>query len=204
MKREKIHVSIYQKGKSGNNHCGDRYFFTEADREFICIIVDGLGSGIMAGESAQVVIDIIKTNPAISNKAFVKKCTEELSGKRGVVLGVLRIDFISQKYTYSSIGNVGLVVIINDDQIRRTIPRLGFLGSYERNLRVEQGKLQANHGFLIFSDGVTDRELSKICICNKNVDEVIEAFSHISNDVRKDDTTLIAIRYTDNHFRADS
>src|SRR5699024_9145737 len=120
---------------------------------FICAIADGLGSGRIAAESSQAVIDVIKNNEVISDSDLVSKCVQALADKRGAVLGVLRLDFMNQKYTYSSIGNISLVITMNEKQKKRTIPRAGFLGNYERKIRVVQGELKNEMGFLMFSDG---------------------------------------------------
>lgn len=204
MKHKAVDIASYQKEKEGNNYCGDRYFYIEKDHIFTCIIVDGLGSGKVAGESSQIVIDVIKNNVNITDDVLVKKCVSKLTGKRGVVLGILRIDFMNRQYTYSSIGNIGLVTTTNKNQKKRIIPMPGFLGSYERKLKVVQGELEKDMSFLMFSDGVSDQELSRLCLFKEKVDEVIQAFTHISDEVREDDTTLIAIKYTGEHFKADS
>ena len=195
MPYQEVRTATYQKEKMGNYHCGDHYFFAEKDQGFICAIADGLGSGEIAGESSQAVIDVIKNNLYLSDNALVTKCVQELAGKRGAVIGILRLDFVNEKYTYSSIGNISLVITMNQKQRKRTIPRPGFLGNYERQLKVVEGDLEKNMGFIMFSDGVSDEELSQLCLFNENVDEIIKAFSHMSNEGREDDTTLIAMRY---------
>lgn len=192
---EKIRIATYQKEKTGNDACGDRYFFIEGKNSFICIIADGLGSGEIAGESSQTVVDVIKNNLDISDEELVRQCVQKLSGKRGAVLGVLRLDYVNQRYTYSSIGNVSLVMTMKDRQRKRTIPRPGFLGSYERTLKIVEGCLQENMGFIMFSDGVTDQELSKLCLFDESVDSIIKTYVHTMDEYRKDDTTLIAMRY---------
>jgi|SRR5690625_631769 len=192
---QKIRIATYQKEKTGNDFCGDSYFFLEEDHGFICVIADGLGSGEIAGESSQAVVDIIKNNVNISDKSLVRKCVQKLSGKRGSVLGVLRLDYTNQKYTYSSIGNVSLVITMDSKQRKRTIPSPGFIGNYERKLKVVEGDLQENMGFIVFSDGVTDQDLSKLCLFDENVNRMVETFAHSIDEVRKDDTTLIAMRY---------
>lgn len=204
MTYRKVEIATYQKEKAGEDYCGDGYYFAEKDKGFICAITDGLGSGKMADESSQAVIDVIKNNEDISDRSLVSKCVQALAGKRGTVLGVLRVDFINQTYTYSSIGNISLVITMNEKQKTRTIPKPGFLGNYERNLKVVQGELKNEMGFLMFSDGVSDQELSKLCLFNENVDEIIQAFSHMSSEDREDDTTLIAIRYRGKQSKADS
>lgn len=204
MKHKEVRVATYQKEKVGNNHCGDRYFFSENDSGFICAIADGLGSGKTASESSRAVIDVIKQNVDISDEALVRKCVQKLARKRGAVLGVLRVDYVKRKYTYSSIGNVSLVTAKDGRQRARTIPKPGFLGNYERQLKVIEGNLEKNIGFLMFSDGVSDQELSKLCLFDENVDGIIKAFSLMSDEVREDDTTLIAMRYIEEQSRADS
>ena len=192
---QKICMATYQKEKTGNDFCGDSYFFSEKDDGFICVIADGLGSGETAGESSQAVVDIIKNNVNISDEALVKKCVQKLSRKRGSVLGVLRLDYEKQTYTYSSIGNVSLVITTDSKQRTRSIPRPGFLGNYERKLKMIEGDLKEEMGFIMFSDGVTDQDLAKLCLFDENVDRMIETFSHSIDEVRKDDTTLLAMRY---------
>lgn len=195
MTYQEVRTAAYQKEKVGNYHCGDHYFFAERDQGFICAIADGLGSGEIAGESSRAVIDVIKNNMYVSNDVLVSKCVQELAGKRGAVIGILRLDFANRKYTYSSIGNISLITTMNHKQRKRSIPRPGFLGNYERQLKVVEGDLEKNMGFLMFSDGVSDQELSQLCLFNENVDEIIKSFAHMSNEARKDDTTLIAMRY---------
>src|SRR5690625_3366383 len=192
---QKVCMATYQKEKTGNDFCGDSYFFSEEDHGFICVIDDGLGSGEIAGESSQAVEDIIKNNVDISDEALVKKCVQKLSGKRGSVLGVLRLDYENQLYTYSYIGNVNLVITMESKQRKRTIPRPGFLGNYERKLKVIEGDLKEEMGFIMFSDGVTDQDLTKLCLFDENVDRMIETFAHSIDEVRKDDTTLIVMKY---------
>lgn len=195
---QKLRVASYQQEKEGNDYCGDSYFFSESDHGFICVIADGLGSGKVASESSQTVIDVIKSDLNISDVTLVRKCVQRLAGKRGAVLGILRLNYMNKKYTYSSIGNISLITAMDQKQRIRTIPRPGFLGNYERPLKVVEGNLEENMRFLMFSDGVTDQELAKLCLFDENVDKIIETYTYISDEIRKDDTTLIAMRYMKN------
>src|SRR5690625_7481887 len=105
---------------------------------FTCAVADGLGSGESDKAPAQIVTDIIKNNPRSTDKQLVKLCNEQLVGRRGVVVGILRLDFITQHFTFSSIGNIGLVVVTNDKK-KRNLPERGYLAGYERSLGVMQG-----------------------------------------------------------------
>ncbi|WP_087974538.1 SpoIIE family protein phosphatase [Oceanobacillus rekensis] len=191
----KVDVSVYQKPKKGNYQCGDSYFYRETEDEFLCAIADGLGSGEFAKESSQIVIDIIKSNNQATVEQLVKVCNSQLQGKRGVVIGILKINFKNKIYSFSSIGNIGIMSITDDKVKKRSIPNAGYLAGYQRAFKVRTEKLESNMNFIMFSDGVLDKELSQCFFLNKNVDSITKAYEQTSNEIKADDTTLIAMRY---------
>lgn len=190
-------ISIYQKAKKGNYYCGDSYYYNETEDDLICAIADGLGSGEQARESSQIVMDIIKENSYVSVEQLVKRCNKKLFGKRGVVLGFLKMDFTSKMYTFTSIGNIGIVTINKDNKKQRNIPNSGFLAGYPRTLKVKQGKLENGMVFIMFSDGVKDSDLSAKYFMSKDVEKITEMYSAITEEKRDDDTTLIVMKYTE-------
>ncbi|PAV30719.1 indirect negative regulator of sigma-B activity [Virgibacillus profundi] len=193
--QKKVDVSAFQKAKKGNYYCGDSYFYTETENEFVCAIADGLGSGEYAMESSRIVIDIIKSNIYTTVEQLVKKCNEKLFGKRGVVLGILKLDFKSHMYSFSSIGNIGVMRVTKDRKKKRNIPNAGYLAGYHRPFKVVQEKLEPETNFIMFSDGVSDRELSQGFLMNNDVDTIIKTYENTSDNLREDDTTLIVMRY---------
>lgn len=195
MGQEKILVSVFQRPKKGNAYCGDSYFYAETDNHFICALADGLGSGEYAMESSQAVIDIIKDNNHVSVEELVKKSNETLQGKRGVVLGILKINFSAEVYSFSSIGNIGIMTVAEDEKRTRNIPNSGYLAGYKRQIKVVNYKLQKNMIFIMFSDGVLDKELSQRLFMNKDVESITTSYEQTTEKVRHDDTTLIAMRY---------
>lgn len=56
-------------------------------------------------------------------------------------------------------------------------------------------KLSEGTNFIVFSDGVMDKELSQYFFKDYNVDRITEAYARYSDNIRQDDTTLLAIRY---------
>jgi len=191
----KVDVAVYQQAKEGNYYCGDSYFYKESDNEFICAIADGLGSGEYAKESSQIVIDIIQTNSHATVDELVKECNEKLIGKRGVVIGILKFDFVSKMYTYSSIGNIGMMTVTEGRKKKRNIPNSGYLAGYKRPFKVVQGKLEPDMNFIMFSDGVLENELTKNYFINKDVHMIIRTYKYMTKTSAKDDTTLIAMCY---------
>lgn len=193
--QNRMQLSVFQKAKKGNYYCGDSYFYKETDEAFVCALADGLGSGELARESSKAVMNVIEENPVLTVEALVKKCNEVLTGKRGVVLGILRIDFKTETYSYSSIGNIGVITIGPDGKRNRSIPLAGYLAGYPRELRVTRGKVHEGMVFLMFSDGVNDRRLSKQRTSTRNVHLITEQYKQLYGQTRDDDTTLIAMVY---------
>lgn len=192
---EKIAVATYQKPKKGNTFCGDSYFYHEIDNKFICALADGLGSGEFAEESSKTVINVVKNNPDISDKELAKLCTKELMGQRGVVLGILIIDYNTDIFRFLSIGNIGLRTITSMKKKNRNIPNSGYLGGYQREFKEMKGTAEPDMKFILFSDGVADKELTLDYFLNSNVDQMISTFESTIEMPRSDDTTLIAIKY---------
>ncbi|UOR10311.1 SpoIIE family protein phosphatase [Halobacillus amylolyticus] len=194
-KHKHVAVSVYQKAKKGNYYCGDSYFYKETDDAFICALADGLGSGELAKESSQAVMDVIEKFPALEVESIIKKCNDALLGKRGVVLGILRIDFTHQIYSYSSIGNIGVITLERGGKRQRNIPLAGYLAGYTRKLKVTRGDVKPGMIFLLFSDGVSERRLSLKHTNSHDIHLITEQYKELYGQSREDDTTLIAMEY---------
>ncbi|WP_042142442.1 protein phosphatase 2C domain-containing protein [Paucisalibacillus sp. EB02] len=194
----RVKVAVFQEAKKGNNECGDSYFYSETENEFICALADGLGSGEFAKESSEIVINIIKENINSPVEELVKKCNEKLIGKRGTVLAILKIDYHSNSYSISSIGNVGVMTITRGNTKKRSIPNAGYLAGFNRKFQVIQEPLENEMNFIMYTDGVTSKELTEHYFFEKEVERITKTFAFKSKDSRKDDTTLIAVRYEHN------
>lgn len=192
---DKVEVAAFQESKKGTRYCGDSYFYFENDNHFTCAIADGLGSGEFARESSQIVINIIKDNLNHSNKQLVQMCNERLVGRRGVVVGILRLNLTTKQFTFSSIGNIGLIIVTKNQVRKRNIPHRGYLAGYERTLGVMKGTFEEQTNFIMYSDGVEESELSKSFLVYEEVEDIINTFEMVYGRARFDDTTFIAMRY---------
>lgn len=190
-----MNLAVYQKAKKGNYYCGDSYFYKETEDAFVCAIADGLGSGEMARESSHAVMKVIEDYPELTIESLVNKCNEALVGKRGVVLGILRIDFLKQTYSYSSIGNIGVIIVTAEGKKSRNIPLAGYLAGFPRKLRVTNGKVEKGMKFLMFSDGVNDRRFPLKHVHTNEVESIVEQYKELYGHSRDDDTTLIVMEY---------
>lgn len=198
---EHVHISVYQKSKVGNYYCGDSYYYTETDDYFLAVVADGLGSGEVAKESSQAVVDTIKEYPEASGNDLMQRLNQALIGKRGVVLGILRLDYHAKTYTYTSIGNIGLMTIDHQTLKKRNIPISGYLGVYPRKMKEMREELEEGTMFAIFSDGVHARELSHVLFQLDDVHDITDQFYQMMVEKRDDDTTLVVLKYLPNQGR---
>lgn len=193
-----VHISVYQKAKKGNYYCGDSYFYTETEEGFLCVVADGLGSGEVAKESSQAVVDVIKQYPNATGDYLVKLLNHALIGKRGVVIGILRLDYQNMMYSYTSIGNIGLMTIDHATLKKRNIPISGYLGVYPRKLKEVREPLEEGMLFAVFSDGVHAKELSHVLFRLDDVHDITDQFYEQMVHKRDDDTTLVVLKYLPN------
>lgn len=194
----KVHVKVLQQTKAGETNCGDSYFYVETDTEFICVLADGLGSGEHAKESSEVVIDTIKNNLTLTEEEIIRKCAKQLQGKRGVVLGILKLNFISNTVTYTSIGNIGFVSKVDGERRQHHIPERGFLAGYHQPLKKVVDQLHDQTIFILYSDGVLEPELFKTFIPHVTGSEWLETFPVTNVQDHSDDVTVIGIYYKGN------
>ncbi|GAB2555672.1 SpoIIE family protein phosphatase [Gracilibacillus alcaliphilus] len=192
---ECVEISTFQKPKQGNFFCGDSYYYKEFPDRFICALADGLGSGECAQESSRIVMDVIKRNEHDSVTEMMKKSNQKLLGKRGAVLGVLQLDFVNKRYVYSSIGNIGLMIVTANSIKKRNIPQSGYLSGYDRPYREMADDLEDNMIFIMFSDGVTAKELATPHFLEKEVQRITDTYANFYQNSLDDDTTLIAMKY---------
>ncbi|UFT99829.1 SpoIIE family protein phosphatase [Radiobacillus kanasensis] len=195
--RKHMDVSIFQQAKKGNYYCGDSYYYKETEDGFVCALADGLGSGEFAKESSQAVIQAIEQNKDVSLDQLIKICNKELTGKRGVVLGILKVDYLSHTFSFTSIGNVGVMTVTSSGVKKRSIPNSGYLAGFPRPFKVTEGQLEEDLVFILFTDGVNDRDLSSSYFMVKDVQRITETYRSVCGTNEKDDTTLIAIKYTE-------
>lgn len=191
-----IDISIYQKEKKGNYYCGDSYYYYQNNDFFLCALADGLGSGSLAHESSQAVMNVIKSNPTLPVDKMIRRFSQALTGKRGVVLGILKLDFKKKAYHYTSVGNIGLLTISANGIKKRNIPTSGYLGSCPRGLKEISGQLTKEMLFVLFSDGVLSKELTHHIFNDHNPAHITDIFEDEMEQNRDDDTTLIVIKHS--------
>ncbi|MDQ0159214.1 PP2C family serine/threonine-protein phosphatase [Alkalibacillus salilacus] len=196
-KRDRMEVATFQKPKKGNYHSGDSFFYYETEDGFFCALSDGLGSGEIAKKSADAVIEVIKHHYDEPLEQIIEKANTVLFGQelRGCVLGLLKIDYDENTFSYALVGNISVIMVNSDGKKQRNIPVPGYLSGVNAPVNVHTKSLEPGAIFFMFSDGVNEQQLTKEFYSQNSMDLTVEWFNLQQDEYMEDDTTLIAMKY---------
>lgn len=151
---EHIEAFVYQNAKRGNRESGDTYFIRTGEDYFICAIADGLGSGPIARQSAQIVPKVLNEHHHESIDELLSRCNEYMVQKRGAAVAIVKVDYKQKTIQYSCVGNVRLYILHNRIQMIYPLPVMGYLSGRPQKLKTQQYEYEAGDLFFLHSDGV--------------------------------------------------
>lgn len=147
-------IASFQAAKEKSLWCGDSFFYFETDHYFICAVSDGLGSGMIAHASSKLVMSYIRNNHDQELASLMDECNELLLNKRGVVLSIIKVDYLNKEISYSNMGNINCIFYSDNKVLAKTVPKRGFLCGKKRNFTVEQYSYDKEMRFVIYTDGI--------------------------------------------------
>lgn len=154
---EHVEAYVFQKAKEGNRESGDTYFLHSEDDYFICAIADGLGSGPIARQSAQIVPTVLKEHHHETLDELLSRCNEHMVQKRGAAVAIVKVDFKLKTIQYSCVGNVRFYMLHRREKMIYPLPVMGYLSGRPQQLKTQEYPYQRGDLFLLHSDGVTLR-----------------------------------------------
>jgi negative regulator of sigma-B (phosphoserine phosphatase) len=97
---------------------GDLHLVAPFPGGVLVAVVDGLGHGRHAEESARAALDVLRLDPGLSPDALVARCHETMNRLRGAVMSLASFDAARSTMTWTGVGNVEGVLL-------RARPRAG-------------------------------------------------------------------------------
>lgn len=185
-----VQLASFQEAKNNSSWCGDAFFCFENDDYFICAVSDGLGSGQFAYEASTVVMDYIRENHHEDLKMLMENCNRLLLNKRGVVLSILKVDYINEEITYCNIGNINCSLYSPNGTITRTIPKRGFLSGKKIAFSIQHIPYIKGMRFIVFTDGIDPHLTQKLVSKEKSITDVVLTVKRCT-DYKKDDVTFL-------------
>lgn len=151
---EHVEVYAFQEAKHGNQESGDEYFIHTEKDYFICAIADGLGSGPIARQSAQIIPKVLNKYHHESIGELLSRCNEHMVKKRGAAVAIVKIYYQQKKIQYGCVGNVRLYILRDRKEMIYPLPVMGYLSGRPQKLKMQQYDYKVGDLFFLHSDGV--------------------------------------------------
>ncbi|GAE26454.1 phosphoserine phosphatase RsbX [Halalkalibacter wakoensis JCM 9140] len=184
---EKIKVTAYERAKHGNSCSGDTHVFIESSDYVVCAVIDGLGSGEGAFQSAIAALNVIQSHHHLAVSQMVGLCNDALGQKRGVVLTVVKFDLKEQLVDYCNVGNIGFVMYLPDGKTIQPVPARGYLSGKKQTFAQNSFPYLKDSVFMLYSDGVKKKPskqmVKDLAIGENGSDQVLENDWFAADDV---------------------
>lgn len=185
-----VHTLAYQVPKEGKVCCGDSFFIKAMEDYFICALADGLGSGEYANESSSAISALVEKNHDEDVNVLIDLCNQELKDKRGATVSILKINFKSNQFTYSSVGNIRFILSSPSGSFIYPLPILGFLSGKPQKYRTQTYSYEKGSKFIIHTDGLVLPAVKTLLNKGQTVEE-LSRYLDVYTKTRKDDLTYI-------------
>ncbi len=154
LQQNDVEVFAGQVSKNGNRFCGDSYYYTSTNDYFICVLADGLGSGVYAFESSHSVVEIVEENHHEDVDTLMNLCNEALQKKRGAAVAIFKVYYHSKEFVYSCVGNIRFYMYAPEGKMTYPLPVTGYLSGRPQKYKTQRFSYDSNSRFLIHSDGL--------------------------------------------------
>lgn len=185
-----VHTLAFQLPKEGKSCCGDSFYIKTTDNFMICVLADGLGSGERANESSAAISSLVEQNYNEDVDVLMRLCNEELKDKRGATVSILKVDFHSKSFTYSSVGNIRFMLYGPSGKSIYPLPILGYLSGKPQKYRTQTYSYEIGSKFIIYTDGLVLPGIKALLDKGNSVEDLSRQLD-IYTQKRTDDLTYI-------------
>ncbi|PAD66883.1 phosphoserine phosphatase [Bacillus sp. 7586-K] len=185
-----VRTLAYQIPKQGKDCCGDSFFLKATDEYLICALADGLGSGERANKSSSAISTLVEEKHDEKVEVLIELCNKELKNKRGATVSILKIEFQTKQFTYSSVGNIRFVFSLPSGSYIYPIPILGYLSGKPQKYRTQTYSYEQGSKFIIYTDGLVLPAVKALLEKSHSVEELSQSLKQYTNN-RNDDLTYI-------------
>jgi anti-sigma regulatory factor (Ser/Thr protein kinase) len=140
----------------GHIQNGDAYLIRSEGNRLLLAMIDGLGHGEAASDSARAAVATIERNLTQPIETILRATHDALRMMRGAVMGLAAIDRAAGIIEYAGIGNTDFRVIGGRERLR-FISLNGTLGSRLERVKVFKENLPKVSTMIMATDGISER-----------------------------------------------
>lgn len=137
------------------DECGDTGVIVQGPDTCFVALVDALGHGPPAAETAAPAEEYLKSNSALELADLMNGLHERLKGTRGAVAFLARLDLATGELRHCGVGNISAKIFGPDEPVRLS-SRDGIVGYMMSAPRVASHTLAPGDILMLCSDGVRD------------------------------------------------
>jgi anti-sigma regulatory factor (Ser/Thr protein kinase) len=194
-KKEKVTVSPLVVYKPGEITSGDGVVYRQNDKYFKLMLADGLGHGPEANKAVNEAVAAFKVCPDFSpaeTLRFIHGCIKKT---RGAVINILAIDFETNFWTTTGVGNIALR-LNGPATFRYHMSYNGIVGHNIPNTMTDQQyPLEQYNQVILCSDGIKTRwDLTRYPMISKYDGIVLAAALYKDQTRRNDDMSVIVVK----------
>lgn len=188
-------VGIFGRPCSGERVSGDDATFVRENGELLVALADGLGHGADAREPARRAIEIVRAGGASRGlTAMLGDADAALTGTRGAVMAIARLDEQAGTLSYAGLGNVAAQVWSAKGY--RALAGASFVLGAPRRVRELARETSASivphEPVVLFSDGLRARDVHDPALLRKHPIVIAQRMLERLGRANDDATVLVA------------
>lgn len=151
----KLKYGVYHRAKIGCEVSGDAYLIKEYTDGMLVCLVDGLGSGPLAAEAAQIAVDWVATHHQAPLLQIIAGCHEAMRNTRGAVMALMHINTGARALSFVGVGNIEFHAW--GAELMQPVSQAGIVGSRLPSLREFSFTYTPGALIILHTDGISRR-----------------------------------------------
>jgi anti-sigma regulatory factor (Ser/Thr protein kinase) len=149
----RLRIGVVSVPMPGESACGDGCAIRRSADETVLLVVDGLGHGPLAAQSADAAVNALAGSERSEPREIIFEIDGALRATRGAAGAVATFDSRSRTIRFAGIGNISALVF-DSGQARHMTSLPGILGHEIRNVREFTYEWPDQSLALLYSDGI--------------------------------------------------
>ena len=181
--------------KSGEQVCGDGFFYKQTRDKLSILLGDGLGHGPEAAKAVNCAIDTFKRTEEDNPVEMIRIIHESVKRTRGLVATVANFDFKDKSWRICGVGNIA-TRMTSYISSKAYVSYNGIIGhNIAGSMKMHEVPYEPGQTIILCSDGIKTRwDLAKYPAITKNDLSILTAAIYKDHLRNTDDASVVAVK----------